>query len=559
MSESSASMNYFALNRGWQELESDPGVFTLLLEDFGVSGVQVEEIYDLSKPVSVSQKVYGFIFLFKWIEERRSRRKTMEEQKEKFVTDDSVVNDMFFAHQIIPNSCATHALLSILLNCEDVRLGLTLSKLKEFSSGMSPADKGNAIGNMVELAKCHNSHARPERRKLPDKNSANSAGVSTVRAGEAFHFVSYVPVNGHLVELDGLKPYPIDHGPWGENEHWTEKFRNVISERIGMSTGSEPYHDIRFSLMAVVADKRIAYEEKLSTLRMNRMIVYDAIKQILIDRKAQEAGGTERNLKKEKNDDDDKEKKETAADSDEDLSPEEVNNLIKEAQGKEEAKVKVEEEAPSGRRGKKSRGSGGGGAKGKKEVETKEEKKPDIDLEESSSSCFAPKDLADLSALLRELESEISTCEQNLKDEVEKRRKYRVDHQRRTHDYDSFIFTFLTMLAEQGLLAPLVEQSINGGAKKTPLGNGTTVKTGGGAGGNINAGGNGGGGAREASRDGAIASSKSSSSGNGNGGSKTTTGNAGSSGRRMAVTSSAISTAKRKIQKLGRSTKKKRR
>ena len=50
-------------------------------------------------------------------------------------------------------------------------------------------------------------------------------------------FGSYVPVNGHLVELDGLKPYPIDHGPWGENEHWTEKFRNVISERIGMSTG----------------------------------------------------------------------------------------------------------------------------------------------------------------------------------------------------------------------------------------------------------------------------------------------------------------------------------
>jgi Ubiquitin carboxyl-terminal hydrolase, family 1 len=29
---------------------------------------------------------------------------------------------------------------------------------------------------------------------------------------EAFHFVSYVLVNGHLFELDGLKPYPIDHG-----------------------------------------------------------------------------------------------------------------------------------------------------------------------------------------------------------------------------------------------------------------------------------------------------------------------------------------------------------
>ena len=180
---------------------------------------------------------------------------------------------------------------------------------------------------------------------------------------------------------------------------------------------------------------------------------------------------------------------------------------------------------------------------------------------ESPSSSFAPKDLADLSALLRELESEISTCEQNLKDEVEKRRKYRVDHQRRTHDYDSFIFTFLTMLAEQGLLAPLVEQSLNAGAKKTPLANGTCVKTGGGGGGN-----NTGNGGRESSRgagDAAIngsAAARASASGNGNGGALKSGGNhAGSSGRKISVTSSAISTAKRKIQKLGRSTKKKRR
>ena len=32
---------------GWLELESDPGLFTLLLEDMGVEGIQVEEIYDL--------------------------------------------------------------------------------------------------------------------------------------------------------------------------------------------------------------------------------------------------------------------------------------------------------------------------------------------------------------------------------------------------------------------------------------------------------------------------------------------------------------------------------
>lgn len=44
----------------WLELESDPGLFTLLVDDFGVKGVQVEEIYDLSKPLDK----YKIIFLF---------------------------------------------------------------------------------------------------------------------------------------------------------------------------------------------------------------------------------------------------------------------------------------------------------------------------------------------------------------------------------------------------------------------------------------------------------------------------------------------------------------
>jgi hypothetical protein len=44
--------------------------------------------------------------------------------------------------------------------------------------------------------------------------------------GEAFHFVSYVPINGRLFELDGLKKFPIDHGPIPQGENWTEKLRN---------------------------------------------------------------------------------------------------------------------------------------------------------------------------------------------------------------------------------------------------------------------------------------------------------------------------------------------
>lgn len=74
------------------------GIFTLLLEDLGARGVQVEEVYDLQKPVE--GPVYGYIFLFRWTEERRSRRKTILDA-EQFVKDEVAINNMFFAHQVL--------------------------------------------------------------------------------------------------------------------------------------------------------------------------------------------------------------------------------------------------------------------------------------------------------------------------------------------------------------------------------------------------------------------------------------------------------------------------
>ena len=96
--------------------------------------------------------------------------------------------------------------------------------------------------------------------------------------GEAFHFVSYVPVNNRLIELDGLKKYPIDHGPIPDPANWTEKLRAVITERLGIATGGGvPYHDIRFALMALVPDTRAEVARKLGMLRTNREIVIKGI------------------------------------------------------------------------------------------------------------------------------------------------------------------------------------------------------------------------------------------------------------------------------------------
>ncbi|XP_050579907.1 ubiquitin carboxyl-terminal hydrolase calypso isoform X2 [Bombus affinis] len=562
------------LTEGWLELESDPGLFTLLLEDFGVKGVQVEEIYDLQK--SLEGPVYGFIFLFRWIEERRSRRKVVE-QDESFVKDEEIVNNIFFAQQVVPNSCATHALLSVLLNCPNIHLGTTLSRLKMHTSGMCPENKGWAIGNTPELACAHNSHAMPQAKRRQDKNT----GVSTGRfTGEAFHFVSYVPINGRLFELDGLKPYPMDHGPWKEHEEWTEQFRRVITDRLGMATG-EQLQDIRFNLMAVVPDRRLAISHKLTMLKTNRQIVLEALQQLV---KLSHQDGTEKNSNDTEKSDKSYEKKNKSEEenglsnkseidetssapaitversSDSTIDTEEPASSI--TSGKTESNKRFSgmekvvmcaldyatplriqtspahsssstdtsseigsafnsptqawgwnsgQSSPTSTKDFKkfvvirvsgdekneaglSRSLGNININGKRLVSdsghlhkkvclsgevripharvktsngdtvTEEKKVEKIDPklctkypELFEPHTFAPKDLL---ALLKNLEHEISICETSLKDENDKRNKYKIDDCRRTHNYDEFICTFLSMLAQQGKLAELVQQHL---------------------------------------------------------------------------------------------------
>ncbi|CAH1164022.1 unnamed protein product [Phaedon cochleariae] len=507
------------LTEGWLELESDPGLFSLLLEDFGVKGVQVEEIYDLNKPLD--SPVYGFIFLFRWVEERRSRRKVVE-QNETFVKDEEIVNNIFFAQQMVPNSCATHALISILLNCPTIHLGETLIRLKAHTHGMSPDNKGWAIGNTPELACAHNSHAMPQAKRKLEKGS----GVSTGRfTGEAFHFVSFVPIGGRLFELDGLKPFPIDHGPCNDME-WTDKFRCVITDRLGIT--ADEYNEIRFNLMAVVPDRRLAIQHKLKMLRTNKQIVLDAL-QHLVKIKDKGGGASKvecpvETIRANSNLDENKtvetlkedplkgeETKQSnlnppstkvtlcpldyatpltiqtspapstsGTDTPSDIgsafnSPTQAWNWtnaavcqnsptsrdlkrfvvlrMAEQEDRDREKEREKNEAKPDPTERKTTGVHARVHTSDGDPVIAEKKNQEL-LEPHT---FAPKDLL---ALLRNLENEICMCELSLKDENDKQNKYKVDDSRRTHNYDEFICTFLSMLAEQGKLADLVEQNL---------------------------------------------------------------------------------------------------
>lgn len=234
----------------WCLIESDPGLFTALIDGFGVTGLRFEEVYDLSEVKnSPFSKVHGLIFLFKYDEKIRSSGK---------VETDFEANSVFFAQQTIQNACATFAILSILLNLDEgsVDLGNTLKELKSFASAL-PADmRGLAISNSDVIRNMHNSFARsdsflsdPEREKNSDQGS------------DPFHFIAFVPHNNTLYELDGLMSGPINHGNIPPGSSWLELARTVLESRIA-SYGPE----IRFNLMTLVEDPLPAHEARLSHL-----------------------------------------------------------------------------------------------------------------------------------------------------------------------------------------------------------------------------------------------------------------------------------------------------
>jgi len=230
----------------WCLIESDPGVFTELIHKFGVSGVQVEELWSLDKELFQElHPVFGLIFLFKW---------TADDEPAGTVVQDSRLDKIFFAKQVINNACATQAILSALMNITDpsVVLGPTLEELKEFCSSFDAGMKGLTLSNSDQIRTVHNSFARQTLFEFDSK--------AATKDDDVFHFVTYVPVEGRLYELDGLKAGPVDHGVVGGD--WVETVRPIIEARMAKYTAGE----IHFNLMAVMQDRRARYNQQLREL-----------------------------------------------------------------------------------------------------------------------------------------------------------------------------------------------------------------------------------------------------------------------------------------------------
>ncbi|KAH8286788.1 hypothetical protein KR018_010552, partial [Drosophila ironensis] len=231
---------------GWCLIESDPGIFTEMLLGFGVSGAQVEEIWSLDAgSFQHLQPIHGLIFLFKWLQ---------DDQPSGVVVTDR--QDIFFARQVVNNACATQAILSILLNLKhaDIDIGPTLTNFKGLCEHLDFETRGLCLAHQTEIRNVHNSFARPMFFEF------DIPTIATVE--DAYHFVGFVPINGKIFELDGLREGPIEVADIPQGGSWLEVAGPIIEARMQRYSAGE----IHFNLMAVVSDRQRNYERQIAML-----------------------------------------------------------------------------------------------------------------------------------------------------------------------------------------------------------------------------------------------------------------------------------------------------
>lgn len=142
------------------------------------------------------------------------------------------------------------------MNCNhsDLKLGSTLSDLKEFCISFDALNKGLTLSNASTIRTVHNSFARQTLFELDNKKANKDEDV--------FHFVGYVPIDGRLYELDGMKEGPIDLGAVGSDQEWLNVARPIIEKRIEKYSEGE----IHFNLMAIVSDRQIIYQRQIDQI-----------------------------------------------------------------------------------------------------------------------------------------------------------------------------------------------------------------------------------------------------------------------------------------------------
>ncbi|KAJ1621143.1 peptidase C12, ubiquitin carboxyl-terminal hydrolase [Pavlovales sp. CCMP2436] len=230
----------------WLPLESNPKIFDAfgqkigLPEDWGffdVLGLDEELLGEelLPKPCS------ALILLFPCIDEVMARRRVPPPQPNPPLTDDITFVSQ---HAEAGNACGTIATIHAIINSRHA-FELGRGPLNQLLDGaaMSADERGRLLLGMADI------------RERSDAAAEDQAAQTACPSREAdaldHHFVAIVcSSQGRLVELDGTKPSPIDHGE-ATVETFVSRAATMVKERFLPRDTSKAGSSIEFALVAL--------------------------------------------------------------------------------------------------------------------------------------------------------------------------------------------------------------------------------------------------------------------------------------------------------------------
>lgn len=209
--------------QGFCEIESEPAYFSAILRDMGVQGINVREVLALEPWFleTLPELTYGLILLYRYREHVSSGQ------------PEGSPTHMWFANQLpAQNSCATLAMINIVMVNTDIEIGDHLQQFKDFTKDFTPYQRGEALASFDFVRKIHNSFAKKmdileadkhlsyrvkkAQRFLGNKkgrrkstNSASTNGNAESYEDNAHHFIAYVPIGNEIWKLDGMEAQPI--------------------------------------------------------------------------------------------------------------------------------------------------------------------------------------------------------------------------------------------------------------------------------------------------------------------------------------------------------------
>jgi ubiquitin carboxyl-terminal hydrolase L5 len=128
---------------------------------------------------------------------------------------------------------------------------------QNFEHFLSPADIRASLSKIADTT-MKNPPKSPKKAKGRSKGAPKSKKAAPAEpAPDQYHFLSYVPYQGRVWEMDGLKSAPLECAELDSEEPWLEAVRPALRGRIEALSRAG---DIRFNLLAIVP---CAYQAKM--------------------------------------------------------------------------------------------------------------------------------------------------------------------------------------------------------------------------------------------------------------------------------------------------------